>query len=90
MSETHKGEVDVEISKSLKKKINKEVKGVIVDIAHRELLDDLLMKHLTMSAKPASEMVHYLKPTMQALMGTMNAIKVGDWVGVLYEYGPGT
>ncbi len=49
MSETHKGEVDQEINKSLKKKINKEVKGVIVDIAHRELLDNLLMKHLTMS-----------------------------------------
>ncbi len=90
MSETHKGEVDQEINKSLKMKINKEVKGVIVDIAHRELLDNLLMKHLTMSVEPVSAMVHNLKPTMQALMGTLNSIKVGDWVEVLYEYAPGT
>ena len=88
--DTHKGEVDEELNKSLKKKINKEVKGVIVDIAHRELLDNLLMKHLTMSVAPVSAMVHYLKPAMQALMGTLNTIKVGDWVEVLYEYAPGT
>jgi hypothetical protein len=35
-------------------------------------------------------MIHPLKPTMQKLMGTIYAIKVGDWVEVLYEYGPGT
>ncbi len=36
MSATHIGEVDEQLNKSLKKKINREVKGVIVDIAHRE------------------------------------------------------
>jgi hypothetical protein len=80
----------VEINKTLKKKINKVVKDTILDIAHRELLDDLLMKHLTLSVAPAEEMVHYLKPTMQELMFTNNVIKVGDWVEVLYDYAPGT
>jgi hypothetical protein len=80
----------LKINKRLKKKINQEVKDTILDIAHRELLDDLLIKHLTMSVEPASEMVHSLKPTMQALMGTINSIKVGDWVEVLYAYAPGT
>ncbi len=35
-------------------------------------------------------MIHCLKPTMQELMGTMNAIRVGDWVEVLYDYAAGT
>ena len=90
MSESRKLEVDIEINKNLKKKINKEVKDTILDIAHRELLDDLLMKHLTLSVAPAEAMVHYLKPTMQDLMGMKNAIKVGDWVEGLYDYAPGT
>jgi hypothetical protein len=90
MSDSNKLEVDKEINKSLKKKINKEVKDTILDIAHRELLDELLMKHLTFSVAPVKEMVHYLKPTMQELMGTNNAIKVGDWCEVLYDYAPGT
>jgi hypothetical protein len=90
MSDSNKLEVDKEINKSLKKKINKEVKDTILDIAHRELLDELLMKHLTFSVAPVEEMVHYLKPTMQELMGTNNAIKVGDWCEVLYDYAPGT
>ncbi len=37
MSATHKGEVNEQLNKTLKKKINREVKGVIVDIAHCEL-----------------------------------------------------
>ncbi len=74
MSATHIGEVDEQLNKSSKKKINREMKGVIVDIAHRELLDNLFMEHLTKSVAPLSAMVHYLKPTMQALMGTLNTI----------------
>jgi hypothetical protein len=90
MTDLNKLEVDKEIYKTLKKKINKEVKDTILDIAHRQLLDDLLMKHLTLSVAPAEAMVHYLKPTMQELMLTNNTIKVGDWVEVLYDYAPGT
>ena len=90
LSDLNKLEVDKEINKTLKKKINKEVKDTILDIAHRQLLDDLLMKHLTLSVAPAESMVHHLKPTMQELMLTDNAIKVGDWVEVLYDYAPGT
>jgi hypothetical protein len=90
MSASHKNEVDLKINKSLKKKINQEVKGTILDIAHRELLDELLIKHLTLSVEQADNMVHCLKPTMQELMGTIHAIRVGDWVEVLYDYAPGT
>ena len=78
MSASHKNEVDLKINKSLKKKTNQEVKGTILDIAHREMLDDLLMKHLTLNVEPADNMVHWLKPTMQELMGMLHAIKVGD------------
>jgi hypothetical protein len=35
-------------------------------------------------------MVHHLKPTMDKLLGTHHAIKVGDYVEVLCEYAPGT
>jgi hypothetical protein len=48
------------------------------------------MKHLTLSVEPADNMAHCLKPTMQELMGTVNAIRVGEWVEVLYDYAPGT
>jgi hypothetical protein len=43
MSASHKHVVDLQINKSLKKKTNQEVKGAILDIAHRELLDELLI-----------------------------------------------
>jgi hypothetical protein len=75
MSESNKLQVDVQMNISLKKKINKEVKGTILDVAHRELLDELLIKHLTLSVAPADSMVHCLKPTMQELMGTNHEIK---------------
>ncbi len=90
LSESNKLQVDVQMNLSLKKKINKEVKGTILDVAHRELLDELLIKHLTLSVIPAENMVHCLKSTMQELMGTNHEIKVGDWVEVLYDYAPGT
>jgi hypothetical protein len=45
---------------------------------------------LTKSVAPAATMMHVLKPTMQQLMGTTHAIKVGDWMEVLYAYAPGT
>jgi hypothetical protein len=45
MTDSNKLEVDKELNKTLKKKINKEVKDTILDIAHRKLLDDLLSSH---------------------------------------------
>jgi hypothetical protein len=85
-----KSAVDATINKTLKKKINKEVKNTIVDVAHREILDIMNCAHLTKSVAPAAKMVHLLKPNMLSLMGTIHAIKVGDWVEVQYEYAPGT
>jgi hypothetical protein len=38
MNEKDKRAVDTQIEKTLKAKINKEVKGTILDVAHRELL----------------------------------------------------
>jgi hypothetical protein len=35
-------------------------------------------------------MIHPLKPTMDQLLRTDHALKVGDWVEVLCEYAPGT
>ncbi len=53
-----------------------------MDVAHREKLRELNWEYL--------KMVHPLKPTMDKLMGTHHAIKVGDYVEVLCEYAPGT
>ncbi len=82
--------MDKHINNTLKTKINKEVKNTILDVAHRELLDRMNCEHLTKSVARADTMVHALKPTMLALMDTVHAIKVGDWVEVLYDYAPGT
>jgi hypothetical protein len=35
-------------------------------------------------------MIHHLMPTMDALLRTDHAMKVGDWEEVLCEYAPGT
>ena len=60
-----------------------------MDVAHQEQLAELNCRHLTRSVDKVQTMVHRLKPTMSELLGTNHAIKVGDWVEVLYEYGPG-
>ena len=90
LSDEAKRAVDAKINKTLKKKINKEVTTTILDVAHRELLDRMNCEHLTKSVARAEKMVHVLKPNMLSLMGTIQAIKVGDWVEVEYEYVPGT
>ncbi len=90
LSETNKRAVNKKINNTLKTKINKEVKSTILDVAHRELLDRMNCEHLTKSVARADKMVHPLKPTILAVMGTVHTIKVGDWVEVLYDYAPGT
>ncbi len=90
MSEENKLAVDKQIEKTLKAKIKKEVKGTILDVVHRELLEKLNVEHLTNSVPEPDEMIHPLKPTMAALLQTEYAMKDGDWVEVLWEYAPGT
>jgi hypothetical protein len=90
LSSENKEAVTAKIQKTLKKSINKNVKDAVLDVAHREALEELNTKHLTLSVVPTSHMIHKLKPTMQQLFDTERAIKVGDWVEVLYEYAPGT
>jgi hypothetical protein len=90
MNEQDKLAFDKQIEKTLKAKINKEVKGTILDVAHRELLEKMNVEHLTNSVSDTREMIHALKPTLAALLQTEHAIKFGDWVEVLYEYAPGT
>ncbi len=64
-----------EINKTLKTKINKEVKNTLLDIAHQKL-DLLNCEHLTKSVSPMTKMVHPLKPTLEQLVGTHHALKV--------------
>jgi hypothetical protein len=90
MSAANKEAVDVQIEKTMKGKINREVKGTILNIAHRELLELKNIEHLTKSVVELDEMIHTLKPTMEELIRTDHAMKVGDWVEVLCEYAPGT
>ena len=61
-----------------------------MDEKHRELLARLNCEHRAKSVASLVSMVHKLKPTLGKLLGTHHAIKVGDWVEVLYEYAPGT
>jgi hypothetical protein len=82
LSESNKRVVDNEINKTLKAKINKEVKNTILDVAHRELLDRLNCEQLTKNVARAEMMVDVLKPNLLSLMGTIHAIKVSDWVEV--------
>jgi hypothetical protein len=91
MSAENKLAVDHQIEKTLKAKMNKEVKGTILNVAHREPLELLNIEHLMKSVVETGEMIHQLKPTMEKLLRTDHAIiNVGDWVEVLYEYAPGT
>jgi hypothetical protein len=90
MSASQKGAASDAITKTLKTKINKEVKNTLLEVAHREKLALMNCEYLTRKVAPASDMVHPVKPTMDKLMGTIHAIKVGDYVEVAYEYAPGT
>jgi hypothetical protein len=90
LSSEDKQVVKDKISKTLKKAINKNVKDVVLDVAHKEVLDRMNMENLTLSVVPITSMVHELKPTMLQLEDSDRAIKVGDYVEVLYEYAPGT
>jgi hypothetical protein len=89
MSAADKQAVDVRMEKTMKGKINREVKDTILNIAHRELLEQKNIEHLTKSVVETVEMIHALKPTMEELLRTDHAMKVGDWVEVLCEYAPG-
>ncbi len=90
MSAENKRHVDIQIEKTLKKKINREVKGTILNVAHRKQLESMNMEHLTKSVVETGEMIHPLKPTIDKLLRTDHAMKVGDWCEVLYECAPGT
>ncbi len=90
MTASNKRDAEDKIANTLQTKINKEVKSTLLDVAHRDKLRQLNCEYLTRSVVPASKMVHNLKPTMEKLMGTHHAIKVGDYVEVLCEYAPGT
>ena len=58
----------------------------MLDIAYREKLDHLLREHLTESVKPAKEMIHPLKLTLEQLVGTHHALKVTCTFSYLYEH----
>jgi hypothetical protein len=90
MSDANKEAVDDEIQKTLKGKINREVKGTVLNVAHRELLELKNVEHLTKSVVDTDDMIHPLKPTMDQLLRTGHEMKVGDWVEVMCEYAPGT
>jgi hypothetical protein len=90
MSTDNKLAVDQEIGKTLKAKINKELKGTILNVVHRKQLELLNIEYLTKSVVEMGEMPHSLKPTLEQLLRTEHAFKVGDWCEVLYEYTPGT
>ena len=76
LSVENKSAASEQINKTLKTKINKEVKNTLLDIAHREKLDLLNCEHLTKSVSPATAMVHPLKLTLEELVGKHHAIKV--------------
>ncbi len=72
MTASGKAAVETAIGKTLKGAghINKTVKSTILDVAHKEQLEELNCRHLTKSVDKAETMVHRLKPTMSELLGT--------------------
>jgi hypothetical protein len=82
--------VNKRIKTKVKANLNNEVKAALLDEKHRDLLAQMNCEHRAKSVAPVNAMVHKLKPTLGKLLGTQHAIKVGDWVEVLYEYAPGT
>jgi hypothetical protein len=82
--------VDKRIKTKMKATLNNEVKAALLDEKHRELLARMNCEYRSKSVSSVNAMVHKLKPTLGKLLGTQHAIKVGDWVEVLYEYAPGT
>ncbi len=90
LSVENKEAFNLKIHKNLKKSINKNVKDLVLGVAHNKALEDMNMKHLALSVVPAAQMIHTLKPNMKQLYDTEGQIKVGDYVEVLYEYEPGT
>jgi hypothetical protein len=89
MSENNKSSLEKIIGSTLQTKLNKNVRDAILDEAHFELLAKLNCEHRTKNVVPVTSMMHPLKPTMEKLLGTAHALKVGDWVEVLYTYAPG-
>ncbi len=82
--------VDKRIQTKVKATLNTEVKAALLDEKHRELLAKMNCEFRAKAVAPVNSMVHKLKPTLGKLLGTQHAIKVGDWVEVLFEYAPGT
>ncbi len=89
LSVENKEAFNSKIHKNLKKSIDKNMKDVVLGVAHSKALEDMNIKHLTLSVVPTSQMIHKLKPTMKQLFDTEGQIKVGGCVKVLYEYAPG-
>jgi hypothetical protein len=78
LSVQNKEAANQQSAKTLKTKINKETKDILLDVAHREKLDLLNCEHLTKSVVPVSTMIHPLKLTMEQLMNTQHALKVAS------------
>ncbi len=66
LSSEQKQTVCDNVDKNLKKKINQEVKSVVLEEAHRQVLDIWNTKHLTFSVASTLDMVHKLKPSYHA------------------------
>jgi hypothetical protein len=64
MSVANKHAVDVQIEKTLKGKINMEVKGTILNVAHREQLELMNIEHLTKNVVETGEMMSCYERTM--------------------------
>jgi hypothetical protein len=86
MDEDSLNAVNKQIKTKVKATLNNEVKAALLDEKHRELLARMNCEHRAKSVASLNAMVHKLKPTLGKLLGTNHAIKVGDWVEVLYEY----
>jgi hypothetical protein len=59
--------VKEKISKTLKKAINKNVKDVVLDVPHKECLDQMNMAHLTRSVVPGMEEMAFSSPAIESL-----------------------
>ncbi len=82
MSEKKKSSLQKKIGSTLQMKLNKNVRDAILDEAHFELLAKLNCEHRTKNVVSVSSMMHPLKPTMDKLLGTAHALKVGGTIPI--------
>ncbi len=70
------------LNKRIKTVANQEVKAIVLAENYAALLRDEAIKYLRAQVAQPATMLHARRPTVFEEQGTLNKIKIGDWVQV--------